>query len=144
MGDFLVKRTRVADENHVVQSVEGQRSGYRRQPCGGCPWLVRNAGTFPAEAFRLSAETAVDMALHTFACHESGAVKPATCAGFLLRNAANNLGVRLAVMRGQIDLEAVTEPQDEELWSSYRAMAIGNGVHADDPAIAHCRADDEF
>ncbi|WP_367273879.1 DUF6283 family protein [Niveispirillum sp.] len=117
---------------------------YRRQPCGGCPWLVRNVGTFPAEAFRLSANTAFDMSMHSFACHESGAEKPATCAGFLLRNAANNIGVRLAVRSGQVDLAEVKEPLNDPLWPSYRAMAIGNGVAPDDPAIARCRGDDEF
>lgn len=144
MGNPVITRTRVADENHVVHTVEGGRNGYRRKPCGGCPWLVRNTGTFPTEAFRISADTAADMAMHTFACHESGPEKPAVCAGFLLRNAANNLGVRLAAMKSQIDLSAVEEPKDDALWPSYRDMAIGNGVAPDDPAIARCRADNEF
>lgn len=103
---------------------------------------MRNIGTFPAEAFRLSANTAYDASLHQFACHESGLDKPATCAGFLLRNADNNIGTRLAAMRGEIDFAVLEDPGDE-LFLSYREMAVANGVSLDDPVLAPCRANFE-
>jgi len=45
------------------------------------------------EVFRISANTAYDMALLTFACHSTGKRAPATCAGFLLRGADHNLKI---------------------------------------------------
>ncbi|WP_455289311.1 DUF6283 family protein [Cupriavidus necator] len=54
-----------------MRTVEGGKGGYRRKPCGKCPWRVDATGELPAEAFRHSAETAYDMATHTFACHSS-------------------------------------------------------------------------
>lgn len=137
-----ITATRIADENNVVHTVEGGISGHRREPCDGCPWRVSNAGQFPAEAFRISASTAYDAAFNTFACHESGAEKPAICAGFLLRNAQNNIGVRFAQERGDCDPGTLREPEGE-LWRSYRAMAVGNGVDPADPVLTPCRADFE-
>jgi len=94
-------------------------------------------GEFPAEAFRHSASTAYDMSDHTFACHQSGKEKPATCAGFLLRGATHNLAVRLGYMRGRFQGD-VTDG-GHELHESYRAMAIANGVDPEDPVLAPCR-----
>lgn len=78
------------------------------------------------------------MSTHTFACHDSGARKPALCAGFLLRGADHNLAIRLAlVVKGQ-SFNDVTDG-GHPLHDSYRDMAIANGVPADDPSLAPCR-----
>jgi hypothetical protein len=130
-----------ADENNQVVRVEGGSGGYRRQPCGGCPWRVDNTGDFPAEAFRISAGTAADMAMETFGCHESGSKKPATCAGFLLRGAAHNLGVRLGLHNGRFKLD-VTDG-GHELHAGYISMAVANGVPRNDPALRQCRLSPE-
>jgi len=124
-------------ELHQVLTVEGGGGSYRRKPCRNCPWRVDAVGEFPAEAFRHSAPTSYDMAQNTFACHQSGKDKPATCAGFLLRGADHNLAVRLKRMKGQ-RFDDVTDG-GHELHDSYRAMAIANGVPADDPVLAPCR-----
>lgn len=92
---------------------------------------------FPPEAFRHSAETAYDMATHTFACHTAGASSPRLCAGFLLRGAHHNLAVRLDRMRGRILDDVVDGGHD--LFESYRDMAVGNGVDPEDPTLAPCR-----
>lgn len=135
-----VTQVRVADENNVVTTVQGGRPDvYRRQPCPKCPWRKDAVGEFPAEAFRLSAHTAYDMATSSFACHDSGAEKPAACAGFLLRGASHNLGVRMRAFKGEIDLDQVDDG-GHELFDSYRAMAIANGVDSNDPALRRCRA----
>lgn len=136
---------RPADDNNQVLEVVttgAKTHTYRKEPCGGCPWRKDQTGSFPAEAFRISAPTAYDAADRTFACHESGAKAPATCAGFLLKNAANNLSVRLAIAFGKADFTGI-EDGGHELHESYRAMAIANGVDPDDPVLAPCRADDE-
>lgn len=132
-----------ADENndvvHVVTNGEGQPV-YRREPCAGCPWRIRNTGNFPAQAFRISAPTCYDAAFETFACHESGQKSPATCAGFLLQNSVHNLTVRIKESKwGPFEVRR----NRARLYKSYRDMAVANGVPPDDPAIAACRANNE-
>lgn len=121
-----------------VVTVEGGKGCYRKTPCKGCPWVKENAGSFPPDAFKHSANTAHDMSNHRFGCHESGAEKPATCAGFLLRGADHNLAIRLDILRGRINPLAIHD-DGRELFRSYRDMAVENGVREDDPAIAACR-----
>ena len=133
-----VTRTRPAGPEHQVVTVAGGRGTYRRWPCGGCPWRVDQTGMFPAEAFVHSAETAYDLSTHTFACHESGTEHPAICAGFLLHGADHNLIVRMRSANGRIDLGAVHD-DGFELHVDYVAMAVANGVAADDPALTRCR-----
>lgn len=133
-----VPNIRPAGENHRVLTVETSRGcSYRREPCSDCPWRTDAVGQFPAEAFRHSANTAYDLSLNQFACHQSGAEKPATCAGFLLRGAEHNLSVRMAKLNGLITDDVKDGGHD--LHDNYRAMAIANGVDPDDPAIAPCR-----
>lgn len=138
MAKAKITRVSPASENDQVLTVVGGIDVYRRTPCGGCPWRIDQAGKFSAEAFRISAHTAYDCAEEVFACHESGVKNPATCAGFLLRNSAHNLLARLKHINGGPGCSS-----DVELWPSYRAMAIGNGVDPDDPVLVRCRADDE-
>ena len=143
MTKTRITEVRAAGVNHQVVTVSGgNRSTYQRQPCAKCPWRIDATGEFPAAAFRHSAGTAEDMATHTFACHTTGTAKPAVCAGFLLRNSANNLGVRFMIHRGDLDRSAVNDG-GHELHESYRAMAVANGLHPADPALARCRADNE-
>ena len=142
MRKTTITATRPAGANergelHQVLTVEGGGGSYRREPCPNCPWRVDAVGEFPAEAFRHSAPTAYDMAQNSFACHQSGCEKPATCAGFLLRGADHSFAIRLKRMKGQ-HFDDVTDG-GHELHDSYRAMAIANGVPADDPVLAPCR-----
>ena len=134
-----VIRTRPADEEHQVVTLSGgDGRSYRRKPCPHCPWRTdQPTGRFPAEAYRHSAETAYDLSEHRFGCHMSGTKKPETCAGFLQRGATHNLGIRLDLIRGRLDLAEVSS--DVPLYSSYRAMAEANGVSADDPVLTKCR-----
>jgi hypothetical protein len=129
---------RPVDENHRVVSVIGGGGQYRREPCGGCPWRVDQTGTFPAGAFRETAGTAYDRADKMFSCHESGTKKPATCAGFLMRGADDNLAVRMKYIKGEMDFHAISDG-GHELHESYRAMAEANGVDPSDPILAPCR-----
>jgi len=83
------------------------------------------------------------MARNLFSCHMSGVEKGAVCAGFLHRGAENNLAIRLAVAYGLFDWRDLPD-SPVELYESYRAMAEANGVPADDPMLAPCRANREF
>lgn len=133
-----IDRIRRADDNHAVVTVVGGGGSYCKVPCPQCPWRKDQVGTFPAEAFRLSANTAYDMNEHTFACHMAGSNNPATCAGFLLRGANHNMSVRLSIMSGKIDPDSISE-NGVELHENYRAMAVANGVSPDDPVLEECR-----
>ncbi len=132
-----ITNIRRAGNEHQVLTIEGGHGSYRREPCPDCPWRVDATGVFPAEAFRHSAGTAYDMAQHVFGCHQSGANKPATCAGFLLRGADHNLSVRMRRMRG--DIKDDVSDGGHPLHEDYRAMAIANGVDPDDGVLQPCR-----
>jgi hypothetical protein len=129
---------RSADADHEVVTVVNPSAAYRRRPCRGCPWRVEQTGTFPAEAFRLSASTAYDLSRRPFGYHESGTHNPAICAGFLLRGATHNLAIRILIAGGAIDPYQVTDG-GAHLHASYRAMAEANGVDPTDPALCECR-----
>jgi len=114
---------------------------FRRRPCEQCPWRKdAPLGAFPTSAYRHSANTAYDMAEHTFACHMSGRDRPATCAGFLMRGADHNLSIRLAISLGRYAPGMLAQSNIPELYESYRAMAEANGVAVDDPALMLCRS----
>jgi hypothetical protein len=142
MSDEKIRGTRisdaaVADEGHMVVSTISDEQIYRKKPCKKCPWRVDAIGEFPPEAFRISANTAYEMASQMFGCHESGLAKPATCAGFLLRGAEHNLRARMSIYAGTIGDDV--SDGGLSLHENYRAMAIANGVDPDDPVLANCR-----
>lgn len=128
---------RAAGDDHQVVTVKSSRRNYRKKPCKDCPWRKDAVGKFPPEAFKHSANTAYDMSQHTFGCHRSGKDRPATCAGFLLQGAENNLAVRLGIFNGTYNQDVSAD--GIELHASYRDMAIANGVDKDDPALSLCR-----
>ena len=125
------------NEHFQVVTVTGGGCGHQKRPCPKCPWRKDATGEFPAGAFLHSARTAYDMSEHQFACHQSGVGNTKACAGFILRGADHNLGVRLRRIKGQ-DFSDVQDG-GHELYSNYREMAIGNGVDPDDPVLAPCR-----
>lgn len=131
-----------AGRHHEVVSIEGRSRSYKRKPCDECPWRKDKAGSFPPEAFKHSANTATDMSEHTFACHMAGPENPAVCAGFLMMGADHNLAVRMRYMSGAWDFDSISDG-GFDLWDSYVAMAVGNGVDPDDAALKDCRGNDE-
>ena len=133
-----IVNVRPADEHNQVVTIRGGAGQYRRRPCAGCPWVVENTGSFPAEAFAHSANTAEDMSGRMFGCHESGTERPVTCAGFLLRGADHNMAVRMRSAAGQIDLDQVHE-DGRELHPGYVSMAVANGLSPRDSALRNCR-----
>lgn len=128
-----------AGERHQVVTVlsESGSSDYMKSPCKDCPWKVSSTGEFPPEAFIHSATTAYDMARNTFACHSAGCENPKTCAGFLLVGADHNMAVRMKRILGE-NFDGLNDG-GHELFSSYREMAIANGVDENHPALAPCR-----
>lgn len=108
---------------------------YCKRPCAECPWRTDvPPGKFPASRFRALAGTAYDMARTIFACHMSKEGGEVTCAGYLIRQGAHNLTLRLAQQRFEV-------ASDAPLFPTYRAMAIANGVSPDDLSLRECRDD---
>lgn len=138
--------TKVCSDEFGVTSLlttGGETALHRREPCKECPWREDvPTGVFPAEAFRVSAKTAYDAAMTTFACHMSGSKAPAICAGFLLRHSDNNISVRLSVMNGRLDPVEVKDA-GLPIYASYREMAVANGVDPKDPVLDEVRANGE-
>jgi len=131
-----ILRTRIADASHAVHAIKGGDGAYQKRPCKDCPWRKDAVGIFPANAFRLSAETAEDVSWVRFGCHAAGTGQPKTCAGFILRGADHNLAVRLGRAKGRyVDVK----DGGHELFADYVEMAIANGVPENDPALAKCR-----
>lgn len=135
---IITKITPVDAEHQVVTTQTIGEKKHMRKPCADCPWKKSSAGVFPAEAFRVSAHTAYDMASNSFGCHSAGSKTPKTCAGFLLRGAEHSLSVRMMAMKGEYDFNDISD-DGHELYDSYRDMAIDNGVDPDDPVLAPCR-----
>lgn len=135
MSKARIVARKMAGRNHAVNTIEGSNGDYCRQPCEECPWKIANTGSFPAEAFRISASTAYDMSFKTFGCHMSKAEKPATCAGFILQAGDDNLSVRIRRSKG-----AMLDVTDggQKLHQSYKAMAVANGVRPNDPVLEPC------
>ena len=126
-----------------TRSREGKRR-VRKKPCLTCPWRKdAHIGRFPANAYRSSAATAYDASLTTFSCHEAGTEKSATCAGFVLANSIHNMALRIDAMKGRFNPREIQNPDDVELYDSYRDMAIANGVDPNDARIGPCRGDHE-
>lgn len=126
-----------------TENAQEHRFAHRARPCPQCPWRTDlPTGVFPASAYRHSASTAYDGAENVFSCHMQGRDKPATCAGFLLKGADHNLGVRFAILNNRYNPEAVSDG-GVPLYKSYRAMAVANGVPANDPVLDRCRGVDE-
>lgn len=141
-----IGETKIASADYGVTSITtrgAKRQAARRQPCEQCPWRMDvPTEVFPPEAFRISAPTAYDAAMSTFACHMSGAEKPATCAGFLVRHAVHNLAVRFSLHGERIDLDKITDG-GFPIYPTYREMAVANGVAPDDPVLAPVRGNNE-
>lgn len=142
----VIGETKVCSEEYGVTTLStkgGKFHAHRKSPCEECPWR-KDVPTevFPADAFRASADTSYDAAVKTFACHVSGAEKPATCAGFLLRHGENNLSIRLSFTGEKIDLSRIHDG-GFPIYDSYRDMAIANGVPEDDPCLNNVRANDD-
>jgi hypothetical protein len=129
---------RIADERHQVLTLRGGY-GICARPCPQCPWRPENDGVFPAEAFRLSARTAYDLADTTFGCHMTVDGRPLMCAGALLSTGAeHNLVIRMMLITGRFAWDLVSAA-GARLHPDYRTMAQANGVASDDPTLTPCR-----
>jgi hypothetical protein len=111
---------------------------YQTRPCAECPWRTDVVpGKFEPERFVALAHTAYDQAEEQFGCHKASEAEPVGCAGFVLAGAEHNIGARVSAMNGRLRPAEVSSPWP--LFSSYREMAVANGVPPDHPALRRCR-----
>lgn len=113
------------------------------RPCAGeqpCPWR-RDAppGQFPPERYEALAATSRRPDAHgeadaplgapMFACHKSPAGRERVCAGWLAVEGWGHLGVRVAVLTGQLDACALRPGAGwPALLGSYAELAQVNGA----------------
>jgi hypothetical protein len=108
---------------------------HRRYPCSACPFRRDTGpGQFPAcryEALRDTAGTPgaeAPLGAPLFACHKSPEGREEACAGWLAVAGYEHIGIRLAVIRGDLPAAALA-PGDSwpELFESYAEMAEAQG-----------------
>ncbi|MGQ3121239.1 MAG: DUF6283 family protein [Aliihoeflea sp.] len=96
-----------------------------RRTCGECPWLrATPVGRFPVERFVELASTADQGFNGVFACHKSPDGREQACAGYLLAAGMNNWSVRLAAIRGRLDMSEISATGP--LYDSYAEMLMAN------------------
>jgi Family of unknown function (DUF6283) len=108
---------------------------HRRFPCAACPWRRdTDPGQFPACRYDALRDTAgragaeAPIGAPVFACHKSPEGREEACAGWLAVVGYDHIGIRLAVIQGQLPAEALS-PGDgwPELFASYAEMAEAQG-----------------
>ncbi|WP_350246493.1 DUF6283 family protein [Rhodococcus sp. D-6] len=103
----------------------------RRRPCVECPWRRDvAAGKFGRDRFDALAGTAggpgceAGVGAPMFVCHKSREGSDKACAGWLATVGADHLGVRIAVVRGDLDPAALQPGEGWPLlFDSFEEMA---------------------
>lgn len=109
----------------------------RTFPCNECPWRRDTVpGQFPAERYEALRETAgqpgaeAPLTAPMFACHkgEPGTDEDVACAGWLAVAGREHIGVRVALSRRRLPVEALEPGPDwPALFDSYAEMARTQG-----------------
>jgi hypothetical protein len=104
--------------------------------CGECPWLRSSpVGRFPVERYEALADTCKPGWLRpVFACHKTPEGDGTrACAGMLLVVGTDSNAVRLAIIKGALNLKAVSATGP--LYDSFIEMAQANGCDPLDDAF---------
>jgi hypothetical protein len=108
------------------------------RPCSECPWRRdQPVGRFPACRYDALRDTAArpgggsaPLGAPMFACHKTAEGREIACAGWLAVEGARHVGIRLAVVSGRLDVEALTPTHEgwPDLYRSYGDLAQANGA----------------
>lgn len=104
-----------------------------RKPCKNCPWR-RDAktGYWAPEHFQRIWINCQDDGARLMLCHKSTAQQVSAseliCQGWIRVVKQNAIGVRFALMRGLVTIEEVDDTNVPDLFPTFRAMLIANGV----------------
>ncbi len=100
-----------------------------RRTCSECPFLRSSrVGRFSVERFAEQAVTAQQGMNPVFACHKSPDGREQACAGYLLVGGMENWTVRLAEIRGRLDMTEISA--SGPLYDSYFEMMAANMTKA--------------
>lgn len=115
-----------ADDESVADTSFGTRPRFAvRRTCSECPWLrATPIGRFRVERFLELAKTAEQGFNGVFACHKTRDGAEQACAGYLLVAGMNHWSVRLATIRGRLDLAEISA--SGPLYDSYGEMLAAN------------------
>lgn len=109
------------------------------QPCAECPWrLDQPVGRFGPERYELLRVTVADenggsapLGAPLFACHKTVEGREISCAGWLAVEGHGHVRVRLAVVQGHLDPDALHPGEGwPALYPSFDAMAEANGAES--------------
>ncbi|KAB2852044.1 MAG: hypothetical protein F9K41_15395 [Sphingopyxis terrae] len=115
-----------ADDGNVADTSTEKRPKFAvRRTCSECPWLrATPIGRFPVERFVELATTADQGFNGVFACHKSPDGAEQACAGYLIVAGMNNWSVRLAAIRGRLDMAEISA--SGPLYDSFAEMLTAN------------------
>lgn len=119
---------------------------HRSFPCAECPWrLDTTPGQFPAcryDTLRVTSGSRgneAHLAAPLFACHKSPEGSEQACAGWLATVGWEHLGVRVAVLTGQIPGEALAPRVGwPELHASYDEMVAAKAEQSTLHPVKNC------
>jgi len=98
--------------------------------CDECPWRKNAApGRFAPERYVALAGTSKQGFGAIFTCHKTDDGNEHACVGWLMVDGPENLVVRFAIAKGDIDFKNLRSRG--ELYDSYGEMAEANGVSAE-------------
>lgn len=105
-----------------------------RKPCSDCPWRKdATPGYWDPQHFEDIWQSCQDDGLSTMLCHKAAARPPEEraslpCQGWARVMGFDAIGVRLAVMRGNLTCEEVEDRDTAPLYSSFGDMLEANGI----------------
>lgn len=100
-----------------------------RIPCANCPWrLDAPRKHWDPSHFVEIWRNCQDDGTNVMACHKSTKQRPRVCQGWVRVLGFEAIGVRLAVMRGQVTTAEIEHRAGPELFTSFAAMLRANGV----------------
>lgn len=104
-----------------------------RRPCNNCPWRVdAPRGHWHPDHFVDIWRNCQDDGLHVMACHKSTALPAGApmlvCQGWARVLGTDAIGVRLALVRGTLTPDEVSDADGPELFPTFRAMLRANGI----------------
>ncbi len=104
-------------------------AGKIRRPCACCPWRVdAPRGYWDPSHFVEIWSGCQDDGAHPMACHGSTARKYVPCQGWVRVLGYEAIGVRLAVMTGQVSSTEVEDDGGPVLFPTFAAMLRAEGI----------------
>ncbi len=100
-----------------------------RRPCANCPWRVDAPRRYwDPTHFQEIWNNCQDDGTNMMACHKSTPEHRLPCQGWVRVMGFDAIGVRLAVMKGEVLQAEVDDRKGPALFKSFAAMLKANGI----------------